>query len=139
MHFRSIQPTRVRSLGIFALGALFAILIGCAGKDGPTLVPVHGKVLNNGKGVTAGSIYFHPDADAEYTKDKPSSMLQIDGSFTLKTFPFGEGIAAGNYTVTLAPELAQRLKKPDYGAPSSSPWKITVPPDGIPELVLNVK
>ena len=118
---------------------LLLILGGCWPDDRPRLVPLQGRVVHQGQGVTAGSVYFHPAATAEYTKDTPSSLLQSDGSFTAKTFPSGEGIAPGQYTVTLAPELAQRLKQPKYGSASQSPWQLTVPVEGNTAVVLEIE
>ncbi|MEZ6090229.1 MAG: hypothetical protein R3C05_19820 [Pirellulaceae bacterium] len=126
-----------RNIGLSLLTTVLAV--GCSDGDVPRLVPVQGKVLKEGKAITAGSIYLHPDANAEYTEDNPSSILQIDGGFTMKTYPFGEGVAPGGYTVTLAPELAQRVSKPNYGSPEKSPWKISVPPEGLTELVLEIE
>lgn len=136
MTFNLLGP-RYRSAG--QLAVCIAVLSGCWRTDAPKLVPVTGRVLHQGQGVTAGSIFLHPDATAEYTDDNPSAMLQTDGSFSLKTFPFGEGVAPGTYTATLAPELAQRLRQPNYGLVDKSPWKVTVPPEGISDLVLEVK
>lgn len=123
-------------IGLLLLGSLAAS--GCSRDDAPRLVPLRGVVSKGGQGVTAGSIYLHPGATAEYAKDKPSSVLQSDGGFTVKTFPFGEGIAPGEYTVTLAPELAQRLQRPEYGSVEKSPWKVVVPQDGMTDLVLEI-
>ena len=122
-----------------AVAALLCLVftIGC-GPQPPRLVPVTGRVQVDGQPVTAGSIAFFPDSNAEYTEDNPSSLLQLDGSFTMKTFPFGEGVAPGDYTATLAPELASRLNKELYASPTKSPWKITVPPEGLSELILEV-
>jgi hypothetical protein len=102
-------------------------------------VTVTGKVSHNGKPLTAGSIIFHPDAGNAYQKDKPSSLLQVDGSFTMKTFPFGEGVAPGTYKVTLAPELAGRIGRPDYGRPDKTPWSVTVPDAGLTDQKFEVK
>lgn len=133
----SFSMNRIRPLfGLLLVGCFVAS--GCAPDDAPRLVPLQGIVSKDGQGVTAGSIFLHPAATAEYTKDKPSSVLQSDGGFSIKTFPFGEGIAPGEYTVTLSPELAQRLKRPEYGAVEKSPWKVTVPQDGMTGLVLEV-
>lgn len=119
--------------------ASFAILVGCSDPNAPRLVPLSGQVLFEGQPVTAGSVFLHPGETAQYTKDQPSSILQIDGSFTMKTFPYGEGVAPGDYTMTLAPELAQRLNKHEYGSPEKSPWKILVPEDGKVDLVLEIR
>jgi hypothetical protein len=113
-------------------------LIGC-GDDRPTLVPVTGKVLIDGKPVTAGAIIFHPQAGNPYLKDKPSSLLQLDGSFTMKTFPFGEGVSPGPYKITLAPEVASRIARPSYADPLKTPWAITVPDEGIADRTLEVQ
>jgi hypothetical protein len=111
---------------------------GC-GPGKPKLVPVTGKVIQKGNPVTAGSIIFHPDAGNSYQKDRPSSLLQTDGSFTLKTFPFGDGVPPGLYKVTLAPELASRLGRPDYARPDKTPWSVTVPDSGLTDQVFEVK
>ncbi len=76
-------------------------LAGCGGEKAPPLVGVTGKVLHNQEPVTAGSIIFYPAEGNAYTKDNPSSLLQLDGSFTMKTFPFGEGVSPGKYKVAL--------------------------------------
>jgi len=120
---------------------LLAILIGAAGcgEEKPKLVPVSGKVTFKNQPLTAGSVFFHPDAANGYTKDVPSSLLQLDGAFTMKTFPFGEGIAPGKYKVTLAPELANRIGKPSYADPAKTPWTVDVPDAGLPDTLLEVK
>ena len=114
-------------------------LAGCTGEERPTLVPVTGYVTVDGDPVTAGSIIFHPGEGNAYMKDKPSSLLQLDGSFTMKTFPFGEGVSPGPYKVTLAPELANRVGQPEYADPKTTPWSIDVPETGVSEHDFVVK
>lgn len=121
------------------LVSLLALLVGCGPKDKPALVKVTGKVTKESAPVTAGSIIFYPDAANSYQKDNPSGMLEIDGSFTIKTFPFGEGVPPGKYKVILAPQLATRLEKPDYSKPDTTPWSIEVPEAGIADHVFEVK
>jgi hypothetical protein len=111
---------------------------GCSG-DKPKLVAVTGKVTHQGKALTAGSIIFHPDAGNSYQKDKPSSLLQVDGSFTMKTFPYGDGVPPGIYRVTLAPELANRIGYPNYANPDKTPLSVTVPDGGVANQVFEVK
>jgi len=113
--------------------------IGCGSSEKPKLVAVVGKVSFESKPLTAGNIYFHPSAENSYQKDKPSSVLQLDGGFTIKTFPFGEGVPPGTYKVTLAPELANRVKKPEYANPEKTPWQVEVPDSGLTDLKLEVK
>ena len=121
-----------------ALGLLLALAAGCGGEK-PKLVTVSGRVTANGRGVTAGSVYLTPDAANAYGKDRPSGALQLDGSFTVSTFPFGEGVPVGKYKVTLGPEVADRLKKPAYKDPAKTPWTLEVPDAGVSDLVLEVK
>ncbi|MFM7070833.1 MAG: hypothetical protein ACKO38_03440, partial [Planctomycetota bacterium] len=80
---------------------ILAGLVGCGGNQ-PPLAPVTGKVAMDGKPLTAGAIVFHPDVANSFQDDKPSSLLQLDGSFTMRTFPFGDGVPPGKYKVTLA-------------------------------------
>src|SRR5579885_3794759 len=100
------MPHHLRTAAASAVLLALAAASGCG--DRPKLVTVTGKVVHKGEPLTAGSIIFHPDAGNSYQKDKPSSLLQLDGSFTMKTFPFGDGVPPGKYKVTLAPELANR-------------------------------
>jgi hypothetical protein len=128
----------LRFSGAAALALAVAAAVGCGG-DKPKLVPVTGKVTYKNEPVTAGTITFHPDPANAYTKDSPSSLLQTDGSFTMRTFPFGDGVAPGRYKVTLSPELAGRVGKPDLGYPEKTPWSVEVPDRGLTGHVFEVK
>ena len=124
---------------IWLLGCLCLLMLtGCDGER-PKLVMVTGKVLHKDQPLTAGNITFHPDGGNSYQKDKPSSQLQLDGSFTIKTFPFGDGVPPGKYKVTLAPELASRIKMPKYSDPAKTPWSVEVPDAGLSDKVFEVK
>ncbi|MEZ6139819.1 MAG: hypothetical protein R3B84_04530 [Zavarzinella sp.] len=122
----------------FFVGLLFVTTFGC-GESAPKLVSVTGKVVFNNQPVTAGSIFLHPEAANTYQKDKPSSLLQLDGGFKFKTFPFGDGVPPGKYRVVLAPEVANRLKKPDYANPEKTPWQLNVPESGVQNIILEVQ
>jgi len=129
----------LRAVFVTLLAGLLAGVSGCGGPEPPPMVSVTGKVVQADQPVTAGAIYFHPDASNSYQEDKPSSLLQVDGSFTMKTYPFGEGVPPGKYKVTLAPELATRLKKPKYARPEQTPWEIEVPETDVTDHVFEVK
>jgi hypothetical protein len=101
-------------------------LCGCE-SDRPVLVEVTGRVTLRGQGLTAGSITFHPTADNPFQSDAPSSQLQLDGSFRMRTWPWGDGVPQGSYRVTLSPELAGRIGRARYADKSSTPLLITVP------------
>ena len=124
-------------LKYLSLTLLLGTLIGCGNQ--PKLVPVTGKVTHKGQAVTAGSVILYPDTANSFQKDNPSSLLQVDGSFSFKTFPFGEGVPPGRYKVTLAPELASRLKAARYAKPETTPWQVDVPDSGKKDLDLEVK
>jgi hypothetical protein len=124
-------------------GAVFAALLltglGCGGGDRPKLVPVTGKVVRNGQPVLPGNVVFHPEPGLSYNGDRPSCQLQTGGTFTMLTYPHGEGVPPGKYKVTLSPDLAARIKKPEYGDPAKTPWAVDVPDTGLPDHVLEVK
>lgn len=114
-------------------------LSGCSGETQPPMVPVNGKVTMDGKAITGGAVYLHPDASNSFQDDKPSGQLQLDGSFTIRTFPFGDGVPPGRYKVTLVPELASRIGHPEYGQLESTPWQISVPEGGLTDQKFEVQ
>lgn len=111
------------------LGAALLSTLGC-GPKAPPLVAVTGKVTMAGQPLTAGSIILHPSDANSFQDDNPSSLLQLDGGFTVRTFPFGDGVPPGKYKVTLAPELASRIRRPEYADPKRTPWELEVPATG---------
>ncbi len=133
-----LSAMRINLVTKSMLALCLTLASGCGEADMPRLVAVRGRVLKEGQGITAGSLYFHPGPDAAYQKDTPSSMLQSDGGFTMKTFPFGEGVAPGSYRVTLAPDLATRLRCPEYADTVTTPWVVIVPDEGLADLTLNI-
>jgi len=112
-------------------------ITGC-NQDKPKLVKVSGKITLNGKPLTAGSINFHPASTNTFTKDNPSSILQEDGSFNMKTFPYGDGVSPGEYKITLAPQLASRISLPNLAYPEKTNAKITVPEIGLENFILDI-
>lgn len=112
--------------------------ITACNQDKPKLVKVNGKITFNGQPLTAGSINFHPALTNTFTKDNPSSILQEDGSFNMKTFPYGEGISPGEYKITLAPQLASRISLPNLAYPDKTNAKITVPDAGLENFILDI-
>jgi len=107
-------------------------------QDKPKLVKVNGKITFNGQPLTAGSINFHPASTNTFTKDNPSSILQEDGSFTMKTFPYGDGVSPGEYKITLAPQLASRISLPNLAYPEKTNANIIVPETGLENYILDI-
>jgi hypothetical protein len=96
--------------------AAAAVLLGSCGSSGPKLHPVSGKVLFEGNPVEGAAVVFVPD-----TGDlKPSGRTAADGSFTLSTYPHGDGAPAGSYVVliTLYPPNARELENPKNKLPA---------------------
>jgi hypothetical protein len=127
----------MRSFLLAAACVAATCLIGCGG--GPKVAPVTGKVLHKGQSVAPGSIIFHPDAGNTWAGERPTSMIQLDGSFTMKTYPWGDGVPPGSYKVTLEPGLAGRLRKAAYGDVKKTPWTLDVPAEGVKDQLFEVK
>ncbi|MGV2336013.1 MAG UNVERIFIED_CONTAM: hypothetical protein LVR18_18495 [Planctomycetaceae bacterium] len=81
------------------------------------------------RGQRALSRIHHISSDGRefLSKRFPSSQLQLDGSFRMRTWPWGDGVPPGSYRVTLSPELAGRIDRSRYGDVRSTPLSITVP------------
>jgi hypothetical protein len=125
---------------VAALASLIVVLTAFAGCGRtPKLVAVTGKVSHQGKAVTGGSVWFHPEEGSASGGERMSGQLQIDGSFTVRTFPHGDGILPGRYRVTLSPDLAGRAGAPRYGRVLETPWTVEVPDNGLADLVLEIK
>jgi len=121
---------------LFTLAVVF--FITACNQDKPKLVKVNGKITFNGQPLTAGSINFHPASTNTFTKDNPSSILQEDGSFNMKTFPYGDGVSPGEYKITLAPQLASRISLPNVAYPEKTNVKIMVPEIGLENFILEI-
>ena len=117
--------------------ATLALLAGCG--DRPTLVPATGRITHKGQPLTAGSVIFVPDSGNAWAKDNPSSLLQTDGSFTMKTFPYGDGVAPGKYKVTLDPALAGRVRQPALSKADKTPWSVEIPDSGKTGITLDAR
>lgn len=107
---------------------MVALTAGCSQPPALDLVPVTGKVTLNGKGVAPGSIVFQSDRENALAT---TSLLQLDGSFTMRTYPHGEGARPGTYRAYLqlggggTPETARFTK------PETTPLVIEVPAAGL--------
>jgi hypothetical protein len=118
--------------------AIALVVLGLAGAScgpkGPKLHPVRGKVLYLDKAPEGATIVFQPTGNPAPDAPKPSGVVAADGTFTLKTYPHGEGAPAGDYAVliTWLPPDARSLENPvnklpaRYADPSSPQLKATV-------------
>jgi hypothetical protein len=109
MFLRSAFPAPPRDLTIgFRLlpgvMALLAALTGCDSTGLGRIVPVKGKVTQDGQPLTTGSLVFKPDAaKGNSSKFEPSSAIGSDGSYSLFTKE-KEGAPLGWYKVGVIAE-----------------------------------
>jgi len=129
-------------VGRRALAVLGGIWLGCCclglascGPTGPKLHPVKGQVFYLDKPAEGAQVIFQPAGDVPAGGAlTPSGTVAADGSFTLSTYPHGEGAPAGEYQVlvTWYPPNARELDNPvnklpaKYGEPGSALLKATV-------------
>ncbi len=118
--------------------AVVLAVAGC-GEKGPALVPAAGRATVDGQPLVGGSLTFHPESGAQAQGDRPSAQLQADGTFTMQTYPYGPGVVAGAYRVTLSRELAGRIKRPDLADPAKTKLRIDVPAGGVSDHVIEIK
>jgi hypothetical protein len=118
---------------------MLPLLCGC-GSDGrgAKLAPVTGRVIYKNEGVSAASIYFLPDAEKGNSGSMATAILQADGSFTMETYPKGNGVAPGAYKVTL--DLGRRMEKDldKYRKVETTPLSYEVPEEGLKSLMIDL-
>jgi hypothetical protein len=112
-----------------------AVLLASCGSDGPKLYPVSGKVLFLDKPAEGAQVVFHL-VGGDTNAPKPAGTAGPDGTFTLSTFPHGDGAPAGEYQVVVtwygdnAREEGARNKLPArYADAQQSGLKATVKPE----------
>ena len=90
---------RAGRLGQLATVASLAVLLSsCGGSGGPKLHPVTGKVLCDDQPAEGATVVFHP-ANSKADSLMPSGVVGKDGTFTLRTYPHGDGAPEGDYVV----------------------------------------
>ena len=117
-----------------ALAALACTLLASCGSGRVKLYPVRGQVFFQGNPAEGALVVFQPADAADPNAPKPSGTASPDGSFTLSTYPHGEGAPAGEYVVLVtwyppdAREQENAINKlPDrYADPTAALLKATV-------------
>lgn len=120
---------------------------GCSSERKPVnekpVVPVTGTVHIDGAPVADIEISFHPQVQADSHRVFPKATTDAEGRFEAWSYRKGDGIAAGNYTLTFIdrggpPKPFQRASdRPDlfqgkYSDPENTEHRLTVPEDGEP-------
>ncbi len=87
--------------GLVCLFALLASLSGCQGPAAPKLLAVHGQAKYKQRPLSGATICFIPDI-TKGNRDglQATGQTAEDGSFTLQTYPHGDGVMPGFYKVT---------------------------------------
>jgi hypothetical protein len=111
---------------------------GCQGPAPPKLVPVHGVVKYQKRPLSGATICFVPDfARGNHKERQATGQTAADGSFTLQTYPYGEGAMVGFYKVTCI--VFSGVKPPrKYRDSTLTPLAIEVKEPGEEQLLLNL-
>ena len=136
-----IRTAIARGICVSAGVLCLALLAGCGSSDGggAKLTPVTGKVTFKNEAVTAANIFFMPDTEKGNRGEMASAILQLDGSFTMTTYPKGDGVVPGSYKVTI--DLPHRPEKElvPYRNVKDTPLSIEVGEDGIYDRLFELK
>jgi hypothetical protein len=116
---------------VHSLGFVLCLVVGC-GKSGPAMYQVSGKVKYKDGSIPTAPIClvgFTASKDNEVRRNA-SGQIGPDGSFTMVTRVQGDGVYAGDYSVTFAvannPMKPVSLLMPKYSDLASPAYKITV-------------
>jgi len=83
---------------------------------------VTGKAVHKNEPLIAGSIWFHPDASNEVIGEPSSCVLQMDGSFKMRTYPYGDGVPPGKYKITFHQNWLEELSCQSVVVPPKLLW-----------------
>lgn len=126
----------------------FALLLvaaagGCSrrlpGPERLPTIPVHGTVTVNGVPAPAVTVQFHvlqtPSGESALYAAHPEALTEGDGTFVLSTYEHGDGVAAGEYAVTIQwlkyDAFRNSYGPPDkfggkYADPAKTPFKVKI-------------
>lgn len=90
--------TRFRLTPLCSAACFLAFLSGCGGQSGPTLHPVTGTVLYNGRPVEGAVVAFRGEGALRLATGTTDSQ----GRFELSTLKEGDGTVAGKHQVTVS-------------------------------------
>ena len=121
------------------VGLLLIASLGCGGEEPfrKATSPVMGKVTVDGQPPGSGiQIQCHPEAGPDSVHPSASSSeTDADGAFSISTYTSGDGIPAGNYTLTFTWQeynvISRSYSGKDklngrYNDPAKSQFKISV-------------
>lgn len=124
--------------GLVCWSLLCASLSGCQRDTGPQLVPVNGQVKYKQRPLSGATICFVPDFAKGNRKGlQATGQTAEDGSFTLQTYPYGDGAMVGYYKVTCIIFGSVTLPQ-KYRNPTLTPLAVEVKEQGNEPLVFNL-
>ncbi len=88
---------------------VFSLAIAGCGDKGPQLVEVSGKVSYQGSPVTQGTIHLGPAEGSPGTRPGVGN-IDSTGHYTIRSLPGRDGIAPGNYLVTIQSYTGSHLE-----------------------------
>jgi len=121
---------------VLVIFGLLSVSSSCK-KSSAKLYPVKGKVLFKEQPAEGAKVVFMPagEQNAQYRGARPAATVNADGSFEMRTEPYGVGAPAGEYTVLLTwfpprdenPNANPKNKLPNrFGDPTNPILKVTV-------------
>lgn len=120
----------VRRVVVCAIGlTMIASFTGCGGRgDGPSLAPVAGRVLVDGKAIQGIAVTFLPDNTRSTTGPASVGVTDAAGAFTLTAPGNRPGAVIGHHKVTVAcPFDPAGGSSPTGEAPSSGAMRCSIP------------
>jgi hypothetical protein len=112
-------------------------LPGCGGEPPPRLVPVHGRVMYRNHPLPMLTVTFVPDLAKGNTAGRDArATTGADGSFTVQTYPYGDGAMPGAYRVTVLYYSRNDMLPRKYTKFYQTPFVVDVPEEGLSDLDL---
>jgi hypothetical protein len=141
-----MPPTSLKRQRRESSRPLFVVLLlsaaglpGCGGEPPPRLVPVHGRVIYRNHPLPMLTVTFVPDLAKGNTAGKDArATTGPDGSFTVQTYPYGDGAMPGAYRVTVLyySRNDKKLLPREYTKFYQTPFVVDVPEEGLSDLDL---
>lgn len=123
--------------GWCSLLLVLTILIpGCGRRPAFALVPVRGKVIYRGQGVSMATVQFLADSTKGTQAPTAVGQTEEDGSITFQTPPHGSGVVPGHYKVTVQ-QYSSGIPA-QYGNAVKTPLRVEVPQAGLPDWTLTL-
>lgn len=145
---RIMQSRVCRVLNGIAVAVVLCLLsAGCSSERKPVnekpVVPVSGVIHVDGAPLAGIEVKFHPEVQADSHRIFPKATTDVEGRFEGWSYRKGDGLAAGNYTLTFIDHSApsrpfeRASSKPDlfqgkYSDPKNTEHTLTIPADGTP-------